>query len=53
MAYAGEPDLATLHADAIFDFEMAGLHPHAYTEAANCEHAAFADRRFAEVRGLQ
>ncbi len=29
VAHAGEPDLAALRADAILDFEMAGLHPHA------------------------
>jgi hypothetical protein len=47
MADASEPDLAALRADAILDFEMAGLHTDAYTEPVYCEHATSVDGRFA------
>ena len=48
MANAGESDLASLWTYAIVDFEMAGLHPHADTEAMYGEHAAFANGRIAQ-----
>jgi hypothetical protein len=47
MAYAGEPYIAALHTHTVLDFEMAGLHTHAYTETVYREHTAFADGRFA------
>jgi hypothetical protein len=50
VAYSGESDLAALHAHAVLDFEVAGLHPHAHAEAVDREYAAFTDGEFARRR---
>jgi hypothetical protein len=47
MSDAGKPELSTLWANPIFNFEMAGLHTHAYSKTINRENTGFADLRFA------
>jgi hypothetical protein len=46
MANTGEPDLAALRTDTVFDFEMTGLNPQPHAETVNREHAAFVYWRF-------
>jgi hypothetical protein len=47
VGYAGEPELASLWANSIFDFEMAGLHPHLDPKACKGEDTAFTNGGFA------
>jgi hypothetical protein len=47
MPHAGQSDFATIHANAILDFEVPRLHADTHTKTMNCEHTAFADWGFA------
>jgi hypothetical protein len=46
VAHAGQSDFATLHPDAVLDFEVTGLHPNAHAKTMDREDAAFAHGRF-------